>query len=316
MKRRAVKMIVFIAAFSLFAAACASTGDGEAGSSVRIVTTTNVLGDVVSQIVGDRAQVEALMPVGVDPHEFQPSSSQVAAMAQADLVVANGLGLEEGILDLLTTLESDGANVLWIGELIDPLPFDRENGICDISDGEMSEGDCDPHVWMDPVRMIDASRRIGGALELIDPSLDWSVGVEAYVGDLEELDADVVDLVETIPPAERLLVASHEALGYFASRYGFEIVGTVVPGGSTLADPSSAELEELVRVIDSLGIPAIFAESLSPRILADAVAAEASHPVDVVVLYTGSLGAPGSEADSYIGMILTDARLIVDALTP
>ncbi len=180
----------------------------------------------------------------------------------------------------------------------------------------MSEGDCDPHVWLDPVRMIDASRAIGGALKLIDPAIDWSVGVDAYVGDLEELDTDVEALVETIPSADRLLVASHEALGYFASRYGFEIVGTVVPGGSTLADPSSAELEELVTIIDSLGIPAIFAESLSPTILADAVASEAAHPVEVVVLYTGSLGATGSGADSYIGMIMTDARLIVEALSP
>ncbi|MCL1599171.1 MAG: metal ABC transporter substrate-binding protein, partial [Actinomycetia bacterium] len=276
----------------------------------------SVLGDLVSQIVGDRAQVQALMPVGVDPHEFQPSSSQVAAMAQADLVVANGLGLEEGILDLLTTLEGDGANVLWVGELVEPLPFDREGSICNVSDGEMAEGSCDPHVWLDPVRMIEASRAIGEALEVIDPAVDWSAGVDGYVAELEGLDTDVRELIAAIPPTDRLLVASHEALAYFATRYGFEIVGTVVPGGSTLADPSSAQLEELVRVIDSLGIPAIFAESLSPTILAEAVASEAAHPVEVVVLYTGSLGAPGSGADTYVGMILTDARLIVDALSP
>ncbi len=309
-------MIAFVSVLALIAAACATTGGDEGGSTVRIVTTTNVLGDVVSQIVGDRAQVQALMPIGVDPHEFQPSSSQVAAMARADLVVVNGLGLEEGILDLLSTLEGDGANVLWVGELVDPLPFDREDGSCDVSDGAVSEGDCDPHVWMDPVRMVDASRAIGNALEVIDPAVDWSTGVDAYVAELESLDTDVRDLFEAISPADRLLVASHEALGYFAARYGFEIVGTVVPGGSTLADPSSAQLEELVKVIDTLGIPAIFAESLSPTILAEAVASEAAHPVEVVVLYTGSLGAPGSGADTYVGMILTDARLITDALSP
>ena len=309
-------MIASVAVLAVVAAACTTAADDRGTPSVRIVATTNVLGDLVSQIVGDRAQVQALMPVGVDPHEFQPSSSQVAAMAQADLVVANGLGLEEGILDLLTTLEGDGANVLWVGELVEPLPFDREGGICNVSDGEMAEGSCDPHVWLDPVRMIEASRAIGEALEVIDPAVDWSAGVDGYVAELEGLDTDVRELIAAIPPTDRLLVASHEALGYFATRYGFEIVGTVVPGGSTLADPSSAQLEELVRVIDSLGIPAIFAESLSPTILAEAVASEAAHPVDVVVLYTGSLGAPGSGADSYVGMILTDARLIVDALSP
>lgn len=305
------------AVLALTAGACSSVGDGDdTGGSVRIVATTTVLGDIVSQIVGEEAQVEVLMPIGVDPHEFQPSSRQVASITEADLVVANGLGLEEGIDDLLSTLEGDGVNVIRIGELVDPLPFDRLDGTCDLARGEAAEGACDPHVWMDPVRMVDASMAIGEALVTIEPDVDWSVGVDAYIGELETLDADVKTLVETVPPGDRLLVASHEALAYFAARYGFEIVGTIIPGGSTLADPSSLELKELVGVIDDLEIPAIFAETLSPRILADAVAAEAKNPVEVVVLYTGSLGVPGSGADSYTGMILTDARLIVDALTP
>jgi len=311
------KIAAAAVAIALTAAACSSVDDAESGApSVRIVATTTVLGDIVSQIVGDAARVETLMPIGVDPHEFQPSSGQVAAMALADLVVANGLGLEEGIDDLLSTLENDGATVLRVGELVDPLPFDREDGTCDPSSNESMEGECDPHVWMDPVRMVDASVAIGDALVAIDPSIDWPAGVDAYVGELEALDAEVQSLVSTLDPEDRILVASHEALAYFAARYGFEIVGTVIPGGSTLADPSSLELAELVTVIDDLGIPAIFAETLSPMVLADAVAAEAEGNVDVVVLYTGSLGPPDSGADTYVGLIRTDARLIVEALGP
>ncbi len=315
--RTATKMVALLGVLALVAAACAGAGDDvDEGSSVRIVTTTNVLGDVVAQIVGDRAAVVALMPIGVDPHDFQPSAGQAAAMAEADLVVANGLGLEEGIDDLLETLEGDGATVLRVGELLDPLPFDREDGTCDPADPDAPEGDCDPHVWMDPVRMMDASVLIGDALEAIDPAVDWSAGVEAYVARLEDLDRRVVELVGAIPVEDRLIVASHEALAYFADRYGFEIVGVVVPGGSTLAAPSSFELEQLVGVIDDRDIPAIFAEMLAPTLRAEAVAAEADHPVEVVVLYTGSLGAPGSGADSYTGMILTDAGLVAAALAP
>lgn len=306
-----------LAVFAFVAGACSSVGSGgDTDRSPRIVATTTVLGDIVSQIVGEDAQVEVLMPIGVDPHEFQPSSRQVASITEADLVVANGLGLEEGIDDLLLTLENDGVSVMRIGELVDPLPFNRVDGSCDLSRGEPAEGECDPHVWMDPVRMMDASTAIGEALNTIEPDVDWSVGVDTYIGELETLDADVEALVATIPPGDRLLVASHEALAYLAARYGFEIVGTIIPGGSTLADPSSLQLKELVGVIDDLGIPAIFAETLSPTILADAVAAEARDPVEVVVLYTGSLGLPDSGADSYTGLILTDAQLIVEALTP
>jgi zinc/manganese transport system substrate-binding protein len=113
----------------------------------------------------------------------------------------------------------------------------------------------------------------------------------------------------------RLLVTNHDALGYFADRYDFEIVGVVIPGGSTLADPSSAELAALVETLLETDVPAIFAETSSPAQLAETVAAEAGNDVEVVELHTGSLGEPGSGADTLIGMLRTNATRIRDALT-
>ncbi len=306
-----------VIAFSLVAAACSATSsDTAAGAPLQIVATTSVLGDIVSQIVGDRADVETIIPNGIDPHEFQPSSRQVSAIATADLVVVNGLGLEEGLLDVVRSAESDGAKVIRVAELVSPLPFDRVAGSCTIpADGSGAVGDCDPHVWMDPVRMVGASVAIGDLLARIDPSTDWAAGVAAYITVLEALDAEVEAIVKTIPQKNRLLVSNHDALGYFASRYGFEIVGTVIPGGSTLADPSSSELENLVNLIDTLGVRAVFAETQSSKALAEAVARESGEDVAVIELYTGALGAQGSGAETYEGMIRADALMIAAGLS-
>jgi zinc/manganese transport system substrate-binding protein len=122
-------------------------------------------------------------------------------------------------------------------------------------------------------------------------------------------------MLADIPASRRKLVTNHDSLGYFADRYGFEIIGAVVPGGSTLGDPSSAELAGLVEKISSAGVPAIFAETTEPTALAEAVAREVGDDVVVVELYTGSLGEQGSGADTLIGMLLTDAGRIAGALT-
>ncbi len=304
-------------AFALVAAACSGTSQEDEGdASLQIVTTTSILGDIVGQIVGDRADVEIIIPNGIDPHEFQPSSRQVSAIATADLVVVNGLGLEEGLLDVIASAESDGARVLRVGRLVSPLPFDRAAASCVLTaDGSIAVGDCDPHVWMDPLRMVDASKAIGESLARLDPSTDWGAGVAAYVDVLEKLDAEIRANVESIPEKKRLLVSNHDALGYFAFRYGFDIVGTVIPGGSTLADPSSSELENLVATIERLDVRAVFAETQSSKTLAEAVARESGRSVSVFELYTGALGIEGSDAETYVGMMRADALMIVEGLT-
>lgn len=312
----------------LVLAACGTDGDAADGPTV--VVSTNVLGDIVENVVGDNATVEVLIPVGADPHDYALSSAQAADMQNADLVVVNGLGLEEGMLDVIESLEEDGANVLEIGPGVDPLPF-GDASECDPDEahhhededheeGDHEEGDhdgaaaCDPHVWMDPIRMIQAVRQIEAALEALDESVDWSTGADAYVSVLEGLHTEVEALLGGIPSANRKLVTNHDAVGYLASRYELEVVGVVIPGGSTLADPSSSELAELVHVMEEEGANVIFADTSAPDDLADAVATEVGEDVSVVDLYTGSLGEPGSEAGTYVGMIRTDAMRIANAL--
>lgn len=277
------------------------SGGPEPQGEISIVATTPMLGDVVSNVVGDDATVSVLIPTGADPHSFAPSSRQVAELHEADLIVANGLGLEGGLADLLGDVEGP---VLEVGPELDPIPFGGDhNGHSD-----------DPHIWMDPLRMSDAARLIAGTLSDIDADVDWSVRADAYAGELEAAFHEIEEILSTIPAADRVLITNHDSIGYFADRFGFEVVGTVIPGGSTLADPGSGALADLVRLMRERGIGVVFAETTQPNALAEAVAAELGTEARVVELYTDSLGEPGSEADTLIGMLLTNARLIAGAL--
>ncbi len=297
---------------ALVASACSSSDDAS-GEGPRIVVTTGVWGDVVSNVVGDDAVVEVVIPVGADPHDYSPSSQQVASMQEADLVVANGLGLEEGLEDVLSAINEDGGTVIELAPQLDPQPFGGDGHEGDASqDDDDHEGD-DPHVWMDPVRVADAAMLVADALESVAPG-PWLERAEMYASDVLAAHGAAVDAFAVLAPDAKKLVTNHDALGYFAGRYGFTIVGVVIPGGSTLADPSSAEIAELVATMEREDVTTIFGESSSSSTLADVVAAELGEEVSVVELYTGSLGEPGSGAETVIGMIDTNARLIVEAL--
>jgi zinc/manganese transport system substrate-binding protein len=291
-------------------AACGTSND-EGSSGVSVVVTTTFWGDVAEQIVGDDGTVEVLMPVGSDPHDYQPSSGQAAHMHEADLVIANGLGLEEGLEDVLDAAVADGVNVYELAPNLEPIPFGDE----DHEDEDHQHGDLNPHVWFDPIRVSQAAQAIADELRGIAPDVDWQSRADDYASEMETLDDQITDLVATIPGDRLKLVTNHDALGYFADRYGFEIVGVVIPGGSTLAEPSSAELATLVATIQQSDVPAIFAETTDPSAVADAVAAEVDNDVAVVELYTGSLGQEGSGAETLADMLLTDAQRIAGALS-
>lgn len=277
--------------------------------SLQVIATTSVWGDVVSQIVGDDAEVAVLIPRGADAHDYQPTSRQIAAIASVDLVIANGLGLEEGLHDVLEASAADGANVFEVGPALDPLPFSAH----DESETD-DHDDLDPHVWFDPQRVAMAANLIAGELTEIDPSIDWADRAAAYVTELEATDTEIAELLDAVPDGRRSLVTNHDAFSYLAHRYGFTVVGVVIPGGSTMGEPSSAELAKLVAVIEANDVPAIFAESSQPNRLAEAVAAEVGRDVAVIELYTESLGESGTAAATFIGMLLENATLIAGAL--
>lgn len=305
------RYVVLLVLIALVGAACSSNSDNDqANGGVRVVATTTMLGDVARSIVGESGTVEVLLPIGADPHDFQPSSSQVASIHAADLVVANGLGLEEGFSDVLAAASADGANVIEVAVLVDPVTFEDRQPC-----GNDAGGSCDPHVWLDPERDALTALIIGEELAVAHPTVDWSARVDEYAAALASSDRSIQRVLSVVPEDERILVTGHDSLGYFADRYGFEVIGSVIPGGSALSEPSSADLAELVRAINKTGVRAIFAETTQPTALASAIASETDHPVQIILLYTGSLGPPGSGAETLIGMLETNAARIADGLS-
>jgi zinc/manganese transport system substrate-binding protein len=296
---RTSAVLITVAAIAL--GAC-SSADSDGGRPL-VVATTNVLGDVAGNVAGGRADVEVLMPTGTSPHEFVPSSRQVAMIYKADLVVANGLGLEGGLADVLGAAMDDGVNVLEVAPHLEPIP---------LADGD----ELDPHVWMDPIRMKDAADAIAGRLFRIDGNEAWQAHADAYSAELDLADRRIESLLAPVAAERRTLVTNHDSLGYFADRYGFAIIGTVIPGSTSIGDPSSAELAELVATIKGEQVPAIFIESSEPQALAEVVAAEAGSAVVIVELFTGSLAEKGRPGDTLIGMLIVDAERIAAALGP
>jgi zinc/manganese transport system substrate-binding protein len=300
--------VAAVAALALLSfGGCSSSGEDSGG--IRVVATTTVLGDLAQNVIGDAGEVVVLMPIGVNPHDFQPSAQQVAAIQRADLVVANGLGLEEGLSDVLEAAASDGVRVWEVGLDINPRLFVEAPDA-----DEHDEGLLDPHFWLDPLKDADAVRLLAGHLSEIDPDRDWSAGAEGYIAELERVHEDSIEMLSVVGEADRKLVTNHRAFGYFSDRYGFEMIGTVIPGGATLANPSSSELASLVETIEREEVPAIFTETVESDVLARTIAAEVGYDIEIVELYTGSLGEPGTEGDTLIGLLRANARRVADVL--
>jgi zinc/manganese transport system substrate-binding protein len=284
----------------LFLVAC-NTASDEPDDEVVVVATTSVLGDIASAVAGDEARVEVLIPIGVDAHDFSPSARQAGLIADADLVVAAGLGLEEGLQDVIAAAAEDGVAVVEVGPAVDPIL---------LQDGE---GRPDPHFWMDPLRAGSAARVVARALSDRVPG-DWESRADIYAQEMESTDEIIIETLSAIPASDRQMVTNHESFGYFADRYDFEILGVIIPGGSTLAEPSSAHLAELVEVMEDTGSNVIFAETTEPAALSRAIASELGDQTQVVQLYAETLGEPGSEAGTLSGMLTTNAHRISEAL--
>jgi zinc/manganese transport system substrate-binding protein len=307
---------------ALAATACGGDDDTAAGAGSgrpHLVVTTSVLGDVVENLVGDLADVEVVMPAGSSPHEFQASPRQVAAMREADAMIVNGGGFEEGLGDAIDAAEADGVVIYAAIDAVETLTF-SEDAPHDEDEAEQEKdgtASIDPHFFTDPRRVATAAQAIADFLADEVPALDTDeLGTQAsaYVDELAALDAEMKETLAAVPADRRKLVTNHEVFGYFAQRYGFEVIGAVIPTGTTQAAPSAGELDELAHTIEEAGVPAIFAETSSPTRLADSLADEVGE-VQVVELYTESLGPDGSAGDTYAGMMRSDAEQIADALS-
>ena len=278
-----------------------TAGCSSAGSDRPLVAvTTNVLGDVVTEVVGDTADVMVLMPAGADPHSFEVSAKEAARLRTADLVVENGLGLEEGVARHVAAAASDGVPVFTAGDHVDALEWTTED-----------DSGPDPHLWTDPQRMVDVVEALDDGLR--DAGID-PTGTDGYLDELASLDDEMTRAFAGIPEDRRALVTNHHVFGYLADRYDFRVVGAVIPSGTTLASPSAADLRDLASAIDEAGVPTIFADLSQPARLAEVLAEEVDVHVEIRSLATESLTADG-EASTYLGMMRSNTDAIVDGLS-
>ena len=317
MSSRTLLRLAVPTALAVALAACGGGGNARTPDGPpTIVATTTILGSIAGEIAECAGgTVTTVLPVGADPHDFSPSSAQVAEMIRADVVIANGLGLEAGLTDALESAAADGATVIEIAPLLDPIEFGAgDHGDDHGNEDDHGHGSLDPHVWFDMERMANAAVIIGDSLAEQGGGDTYAECGQQVAEEIRAAEVEVRALLESVPADKRVLVTDHEAFGYLAEAYGYEIAGVVIPGGTTLAEPSSAELRALVETIRAEGVPAIFANTSDSSALAKAVAAEAGSAVTVVDVYVESVGAPGSGADTYITMMLEDARRIAAAL--
>ena len=320
-------LVAMIAGIAMVATGCGDDDDAAAGADrPTIAVTTTILGDVVENLVGDELDVVTVMPVGADPHAFQASAQQVAAIGDAEVLIVNGAGFEAGLVDVIEAAEGDGVPVFEAISAVETIEFGKgghdhgdEHGDEDHADeeGHDHEG-ADPHFWTDPARMAVAADAIADFLVATVDGVDvdaLTASAEDYIAELETVDAEVVDTLRPIDDGNRVLVTNHDSFGYLADRYEFEVVGTVIPSGSTTEGVSAGELAELAQVVEHEGVPAIFAETTVSDELAQTLAAEVGSDIAVVELFTGSLGDSGSGAETYVAMVRTNAQRIAGALT-
>lgn len=285
-------------------AGCSGTGTGSDRPLVAV--STNILGDVVQAVIGDQVDVMVLMPPGSDPHSFEVSAQEAARLREADLVVSNGLGLEEGIQHHLDSAADDGVPQFVAGDHVQTVPYagDEMSGV-------------DPHFWTDPQQMVQVVDALEPALAAavggIDPAaLRASAG--AYRQQLRDVDAQLEQQFAAIAPHRRALVTNHNVFAYLAQRYGFTVVGTVLPGGSTLAAPSASDFDDLVTSIETAGVTVVFADVSQPDRLMQVLADEVGIEVTVVDLFTESLSDAQSGAATYLSMMRSNADRITAAL--
>ena len=280
---------------------------------LKVVATTTIVGDVVKQLGGDRIELSILLPTGTDPHGFQPAPRDLANISEADLIFANGAGLEEFLQPLIENSGgkapiisvSDGIDLLEPGEI-------HQADESTAKTGEHSNGD--PHTWFDPNNVKIWVQNIEKALVEADPAgrLVFTENAQSYTQQLEELDSWIQSQVEKLTPEQRLLVTDHTSFTYFADRYGFEQVGAVIPAYSTLAAPSAQELASLEDAIRRLAVKAVFVGEAVNSSLVEQLAQDTG--VRLVHLYNGSLSEPDGPAATYIDFMRYDVQAIVEAL--
>lgn len=310
-KRSVPTCWALIGAVVALVAGCGSTGDDSAGgpgvSTVTIVATTNILGDIAQEVVGDVTEVEVLMAPNADPHSFGVSAQQAASMQQADLLIANGLGLEEGLVTHLDSARDSGVPIFEAGDAVQ---------VMDFSDADTGVTLSDPHWWTNPTQTLRVIDALAGALGAVLPGHqdEFDANATRYSEQVVELHEWMQGQFDRLPPENRALITNHHVFGYMAAEYHFDVIGAIIPSGTSLASPSAADLQSLSQALEEAGVNAIFVDSSHSSQLAEVLAAETGRDVEVVTLFTESLSNPGEGAQTYVEMMTTNTERVVEAL--
>jgi ABC-type Zn uptake system ZnuABC Zn-binding protein ZnuA/ABC-type Mn2+/Zn2+ transport system permease subunit len=302
---RAAIAAATLGALALLAIGCASSSSSS--GKLDVVATTTQIGDFVRGIGGEAVEVDQILQPNTDPHEYEPRPSDVEAAADAELVFANGDDLDSWIEQIVSDSGSD-AKTFDLGTTV-PVRLPGES-----SGAEASK--YDPHWWSDPRNAEAAVRTIERALAAADPAhrRRFQRNAAAYLAELRALDRGIARCMDAVPPAHRKLVTDHDAFGYFAHRYGIEVVGAAIPSQTTQAQASAQDLSELAQTIEAEKVKAIFPESSLSTKVADAIARQTGASADYT-LYGDTLGPEGSGAETYVGMEEKNADAMVRGFT-
>ncbi len=288
-----------------------------AGERLQVVATTSIIGDVVRQVGGEAIDLTVLMQPGQDPHSYQPGAADLTAVADADLIFMNGWNLEEALVGDLVAIGRE-ATLIPVSAGITPRLLSEDDDEHD--GGSHVHGPVDPHVWQSVPNVIRWVENIRQVLSAADPAnaTRYETSAAAYSRSLQQLDEDLRAMLAAIPEDRRVLVTNHDNLGYFADAYGFEVAGTIIPSISSLAEPSAGELAKLIGAMRSRGICTLILEATAAGQVARTLKNELTDcdEVRLVLLYADALGPPGSGAESYIGMMQTNAAALVKGLNP
>jgi len=305
--------ITVFAIAAIFLAGCGSA-PSKNDAALNVLASTTFLADIAQNVAGDRATVESLLPVGADPHSYQAAPSDVAKIAESNLLILNGVEYEHFIETLLENAGGERV-IVEAATGLTPHHMEEHEGEEHAEGEEEHEHEAgDPHMWLDPNLVITYVGNIRDGFIKADPegTDTYNANAEAYIAQLTDLDKWIVEQVHTVPAERRLLVTNHEAMGYFAERYGFEVAGSVIPSFSSDASPSAQEMAALVDEIKSLNAPAIFLDTADNDILAKQIADETGVMI-VSDLHLESL-TDGAPAPTYIEMMKDNVSKIVEAL--
>ena len=300
--KRFVGFLVILVILVFLLGSCQPTG-GQTPGLPRVLAVESFLADIARNVTGYRLVVDSLIPVDADPHAYQPSPQDAVKISNTEVLIINGANLEAFINPILQNASGKQRVISASAGLtprLDP-------------SGQHPEGD--PHFWLDPNNVIKYVGNIRDGLSQVDPAGKpiYATNAQNYIVELHDLDTWIKEQVQKVPLAHRQLVTNHETFGYFAERYGFIVVGAIVPSITSGAAPSAQELAALINQIRSSGTPAVFLEAGTNPQLADQIAAETGVKV-VTGLYTHSLSLPGGPAATYIAMMKYDVTAIVEAL--